>query len=209
MNWAEVLGWAGALAVVCITLPQFFLVVRTKQTHGLALTTWVIAIGTSIGWFDHGLRLMEPVQIWPNILGLVNTAVIIYFLRRNRRFRSWTTLLPGFALGGLLVGLDWGVSSAAFGIAVIVPQAYGMIRQGIALMRAAAVTGVSISAWVAQVANQAIWLAWSILKTEWGTGISAAVSVVCAGFVLTWRLLRLAGIGPVLTTKPAPVVDAT
>jgi len=207
MEWAEVLGWAGALAVVCIQLPQFLLVVRTRNTHGLSLTTWVIAIGTSIGWFDHGLRLAEPVQIWPNILGLITTATIVYFLWRNGRFRSLRTLLPGFALGALLVGLDWGVSSMAFGIAVIIPQAYGMIRQAIALMRAPIVTGVSIPAWVAQVANQAIWLAWSILKHEWGTGISASVSVVCALFVLTWRLLRAGGLGPILPSRARTAAD--
>ena len=196
MELVDAIAFCGAVLAAAISVPQFALVVRTKDTHGLALTTWVISLGTGIGWLAHGIKLVEANMIWPNIWGVTVAVTILYFLRRNGRYTSLVTVLPGLGLAGLLIGLDNLVGSAAFGICVVVPQAYGMVRQGIALMRAPQVSGVSISSWVFQVLNQIVWLIWAVMTHETGTFIAASVSLVAASFVLLWRILRACGLGP-------------
>ncbi|MDR0284008.1 MAG: hypothetical protein LBI33_03845, partial [Propionibacteriaceae bacterium] len=187
----------GAAVSAGISVPQFLLVVRTKVTHGLSLAAWVITLGTLIGWLGHGIKLAEPNMIWPNIWSLITAGTVLYFLRRNGRYTSLATLLPGLALGALLVSLDNLVGSAVFGIVAMVPAVYGMIRQGIALMHAREVTGVSVWAWILQVVCQGTWLTWAVMADEIGTLISASVTIVAAAYVLTWRILRAAGLGPV------------
>jgi len=197
MELVDAIAFCGAVLAAAISVPQFALVVRTKDTHGLALTTWVISLGTGIGWLAHGIKLVEANMIWPNIWGVTVAVTILYFLRRNGRYTSLVTVLPGLGLAGLLIGLDNFIGSAAFGICVVVPQAYGMVRQGIALMRAPQVSGVSISSWVFQVLNQIVWLIWAVMTHEAGTFIAASISLVAASFVLLWRILRACGLGPV------------
>jgi len=201
MDLVDAIAFCGAVVAAAISVPQFALAVRTKDTHGLSLTTWVISLGTGIGWLCHGIKLVEVNMIWPNVWGLTVALTILYFLRRNGRYTSLTALLPGLGLGALLIGLDNLVGSAAFGICVVAPQAYGMIRQGIAVMRARQVTGVSLSSWIFQVLNQVVWLVWAVMTNETGTFISAVVSLVAASFVLTWRILRACGVGPVPVGK--------
>ena len=197
MGLVDAIAFCGAVLAAGNSVPQFALVVRTKDTHGLALTTWVIALGTGIGWLAHGIKLLEPNMIWPNTWGVIVTVTILYFLRRNGRYTSLTTLLPGIGIAALLIGLDNFVGSAAFGFCIVVPQAYGMVRQGIALMRAPQVSGVSVTSWIVQVLNQIMWLIWAVMTHEAGTFIASVVSLVAASFVLLWRVLRACGVGPI------------
>ena len=197
MELVDAMAFLGAVLAAAISVPQFWLVARSRDTHGLALASWVIALGTGIGWLNHGVRLAEIHMIWPNVLSLIITVTILCFLRSNGRYRSFAVWLPGLALGGLLAGLDYGLGTAAFGMAVVVPQGYGMARQGVELVRALQVTGVSIPTWVLQVACQLVWLIWAIWTNETGTLICAAISLVIASFVLCWRILRACGLGPI------------
>ena len=199
----DYIAFCAAVCSASISIPQFILVVRTKVTHGLSLTMWVLSLGTGIGWLCHGFKLGVINMIWPNFWILFVVVTILYFLRRNGRYRSVVKLLPGIALAALLVGLDNFVGSAAFGAAVIVPQVYGMMRQGLSLMRSPLVTGVSTGAWVLMVINHALWLTWAIMSQEIGTMISGAVCVGPAIFVLTWCILRARGVGPVGSGKGA------
>ncbi|MCL2736404.1 MAG: hypothetical protein FWD75_07210 [Propionibacteriaceae bacterium] len=205
MSLITVIAVCGAIVAAGISVPQFLLVLRTRDTHGLSMTAWVISIGTSAAWLSHGLKNGEINQVWPNVWGVVVAFIILYFLRRNGRFRSWAAVLPGVALGALIIGIDTVVGTVAFGLTIIVPQAYGMIRQGIAVMRARQVTGVSIMAWVFQVSCQGIWAVWGAMTKEAGTFITSAIALVIAVFVLVWRILRELGMGPIGAQDPALV----
>ncbi len=197
MHMADLIILIGALTVVGISVPQFRLVVATKDTRGLSVTAWVLGLGGQIGWLAHGVKLGEIHMVWPNIWGLIVVLTMLYYLHRNGAYQSYVTVLPGVALGGLLVGLDVFVGTAVFGVAIVIPQALSMTRQGIAVMTSPQVSGVSITTWVFQVFNQAIWLTWSAMTVEIGTLISCVISIIAAGFTLTWLILRARGVGPV------------
>jgi len=188
----------GGISATAMWVPQFVALLRTGDTKGLSVPFWIVYIGTSVGWIAHGVRLGQAFIVVANVVAVIAVATSLVYLWRDHKICSWLWLAPGFLFGALLIGLDGAVGSAAFGIAVVTPVAFGMVLQGVQLMRDPEVSGVSIGAWVAQLANQVIWAVWSTLCLEPGTMISAYVSGVVATFVLGWRLARQWGVGPVL-----------
>ena len=204
MTLVSMIAFGGAILAAVIGLPQYLLVVRTKDTHGLSLTAWIIAVGTGAGWLGHGIRIGEIHMIWPNIWGLFVAFTILYYLRRNKHYTSYLKLWPGLALAGLLFTLDAFIGSAAFGIAIMIPQVYGILRQGVALMKAPQVTGVSLATWIFQLLCQSLWLVWAIMTSEPGTLICATVSAIACTFTLTWRILRAIGFGPIGNFRRQP-----
>lgn len=197
MVLVDYIALSGALVAAAISLPQFLLVVRTRDTAGLALTTWILNGATAIGWLGHGIRVGEINMIWPNAWSLCVTSTVLYFLHRNGAYKHVWQLWWGPAFGALLLGLDAVMGSTAWGLAIMVPQVFAIIRQGIMLMRAPRVSGVSPMAWFFQSLCQAIWMTWGLMTGESGTFIVSAISLVAALYVLIWRLLRMAGLGPI------------
>ena len=203
MTLIGVFATLGGISATAMWIPQFVALLRTGDTKGLSVPFWIVYIGTSIGWIAHGVRLGQAFIVIANVAAAIAVATSLRYLWRDHKIRSWTWLVPGFVFAALLITLDNLVGSFAFGIAVVAPVAFGMIVQGIQIMRDEEVSGVSIGAWVAQLANQIVWAVWSTLCLESGTMISAYVSGVVAIYVLGWRLAREWGVGPVL--KPRPV----
>ncbi|MCL1907174.1 MAG: hypothetical protein FWG08_04580 [Propionibacteriaceae bacterium] len=201
MTLPDYFALAGAILVAGVAFPQFLLVVRTKDTKGLAPLTWVLNMAVAIGWFNHGIKIPEVHMIWPNAWAFVVAVTILFFLRRNRVLTSWLPVLGGVAIAAVFVGLDYLIGTQAYGMAIVVPQAYAMVRQGVMLMKAPEVTGVSTMAWVLQVLTQGTWLTWSIMTLEWGSMIAAGVSIVAATFVLVLRILRGLGMGPIGSSR--------
>jgi uncharacterized protein with PQ loop repeat len=196
MTFVEVLGWAAALTVMGISLPQLLLLLRTRDTDGLALPTWMINLGTYIGWLSHGIKLQQGPMWVPNVWGLVCTIGILTVLVQVRKLKVLRVFLPGVLLGAAMVGLDYFVASWAFGIMAMVPGCISMGRQGWELTRAPDVSGVSTASWCWQVSTQALWFIWGILVLDWGTIISTSFSVVVAGIVLALLLARRRGWTP-------------
>ncbi|MCL1923038.1 MAG: hypothetical protein FWG15_04115 [Propionibacteriaceae bacterium] len=197
MTLPDYFALAGAILVAGVATPQFLLVVRTKDTHGLATLTWILNMAIAIGWASHGIKIPEIHMIWPNSWALIVAGTVLYFLHRNGVLTSWLPVIGGLGMAGVFIGFDYVFGTTAYGLAIVVPQGYAMVRQGIELMRAPEVTGVSTLAWVLQVLTQATWLTWAIMTSEWGSMIAAGVSLVTASFVLTFRVLRGLGMGPV------------
>jgi MtN3 and saliva related transmembrane protein len=196
MSGVDVLGWCAALSVIGISIPQLVLLLRTRDTSGIAVTTWVINLGTYIGWLSHGIVLNQWPMIAPNILGLGATLAILYALMRQRKLSFVRLYAPGLTLGALMIVLDLFIASSAFGIAAMIPGCISMGRQGVELLRSPDVTGVSTASWFWQVATQALWFVWAILVHDPGTTISTIVSVIVAAIVLAIRVFRGRGWHP-------------
>jgi uncharacterized protein with PQ loop repeat len=193
VTFVDVLGWAAAFTIMGISLPQLLLLLRTRDTAGLALPTWVINLGTYIGWLSHGIKLRQGPMSIPNVWGLVCTVGILIVLVRTRKLNVLKVFAPSVLLGATMMGLDYFVASWAFGIMAMVPGCISMGRQGWELTRAPDVSGVSTASWVWQVATQALWFVWGILVGDLGTIISTFFSVIVAAIVLWLLLLRRRG----------------
>jgi len=201
MQLVDLVALVGAVVAAGISLPQFILVVRTKDTHGLSLTAWLLNLGGATAWLNHGFRVSEINMIWPNAWGIIAAMTVLWFLRRNGRYRSLLQLWPAAAIAAAVIGLDYLVGTAAFGFTIVGPQVYGMIRQAIALMRAPLVSGVSVTTWGFQVLCQLTWTIWGIMAHEPGTLIVSSISLVAASVTLSLRILRALGMGPIWPPK--------
>jgi len=177
-------------------LPQMIALLRTGDTKGMAWPLWVVYVGITLGWISHGISINVAFIVVANVVAAGVTVVSLVYLRRAGKLPSWWLVIPGLAFAVLVIYLDWGVGSAAFGATVVTPVAIAKLHQGIHVMRVKEVTGVSVSSWVVQLANEMIWATWAILSMEPGTTISAIVTGTCNLFVLTWLLLRRHGVGP-------------
>ena len=191
------IGWLGGATATFMLIPQLVALLRTGDTKGMAWPMWVAFIGVTLGWISHGIHLGQGFIIVANAVSAVVTAVSLYYLHKAGKLPSLWLIPLGLAFAGLLVYLDWGVSSAAFGATVVTPVAIVKLHQGVRIMREREVTGVSVGSWVLQLSNEIIWGTWAIMILDPGTIISAVVTGTCNAFVLVWLLLRRHGVGPV------------
>ena len=175
-------------------VPQMIALLRTGDTKGMAWPLWIVFIGITLGWISHGIHIGQAFIVISNSVSFVVTIVSLVYLRRARKLPSWWYVLLGLAFAGLLVYLDWGVGSAAFGATVVTPVAIGKLHQGVRIMRTPEVSGVSVGSWVLQLVNEMLWGTWAVLTLEPGTIISAVVTGTCNAFVLIWLLLRRHGV---------------
>jgi len=185
-------------------LPQTVALLRTRDTKGMAWPLWIVLVGTTIGWWMHGLKLGQAFILVANSVGAVAVIVSLVFLRRDKKLPSWWLVVPGIAFGALLAVLDRTVGSAAFGATVVTPIAVAKLYQAATIMRDRRVTGVSVASWVVQLVNECIWLAWSLMLPDRGSMISAIVTLTCNTTVLTILLLRLRGFGPFFAPRDEP-----
>ena len=201
MTFITVIGWVGGATSTVMLLPQLFALLRTGDTKGMAWPLWVVFIGTTIGWISHGITVGQVFIVLSNCVSFVATVVSLIYLKKDKKLPHWWMVLPGVAFGVLLVWLDRGVGSAAFGATVVTPIAIAKLHQGVEIMRDRQVSGVSVGSWVIQLTNELVWLTWALLTIEPGTIISAVVTGTCNAFVLTWLLLRRHGVGPLFPSS--------
>ncbi|MCL2465218.1 MAG: hypothetical protein FWF28_09150 [Micrococcales bacterium] len=190
------IGWAGGVTSTVMLLPQAIALLRTGDTKGMAWPLWVVFIGTSLGWWMHGLKLGQAFMMVSNTVSFITVMISLWYLRRDRKLPSWWLVIPGFAFAAFLAALDRMVGSAAYGATVVTPIAIAKIYQAVKILRDAKVTGVSLTSWLVQLANELIWLTWGLMAGDPGTIISAVVTATCNAFVLVALLLRRAGAGP-------------
>ena len=207
MTFIAILGWCGAVTSTFMLLPQAFALLRTRDTKGMSWPLWVVQIGTTVGWFMHGIKLGQAFMLMANTIAFTAVVIALIFLRRDKRLPTWWLVLPGLAFGALLAVLDRAVGSAAFGATVVTPIAIAKLYQAVTIMRDTKVTGVSTTSWVVQLANECIWLTWGLMYPDRGTIISAIVSLTCNVTVLTILLLRLRGVGPFFPRRDEPAPE--
>jgi len=199
-----IIGWVGGLTSTIMLTPQAIALLRTGDTKGMAWPLWVVFIGTTLGWWMHGLKLAQAFMMVSNGVGFVAVVISLLYLRRDRKLPSWWWVLPGLAFAAIMATLDRVVGSAAFGMTAVTPVAIVKISQGVQLLRDPKVSGVSTASWVVQLTNELIWLVWGLMAPDAGTIISASVTATCNAFVLVALLMRRAGAGPFFVAKTLP-----
>ena len=191
-----VFGWAAAFVGTVLGIPQVVRLVRTRSVEGVSLAAWQVILGLNVGWLVHGFLIRQLNMIVPNGLGMIVTLMILRLVARERRRPLPRTLLPGMAIGAVMVAVDLVFGSATFGAFAVIPAIFANIGQSIELVRAPRVWGVSPAFLVGAVLNQALWLAWGLLVADPGTVIAATVTGTITLFNLVWWGLRMAGLRP-------------
>ena len=191
-----VFGWAAAFVGTVLGIPQVVRLVRTRSVEGVSLAAWQVILGLNVGWLVHGFLIRQLNMIVPNGLGMIVTLTILRLVARERRRPLLRTVLPGMAIGAVMVAVDLVFGSATFGAFAVIPAIFANIGQSIELVRAPRVWGVSPAFLVGAVLNQALWLAWGLLVADPGTVIAATVTGTITLFNLVWWGLRMAGLRP-------------
>lgn len=194
MTPVEIIGWLAAAVGTVLGLPQLARLLRTHSVEGLSLIAWQIMLAVNLSWAAHGVRIQQPPQIITSAFSLFATAPILFLMSRHLGRRVSHVLAPGLAVAAVMVLVDQALGSAAFGMASVVPAVVSNVRQGLELVRAPDVRGVSGGFLGLAVLNQCLWFSWAMLVGDAGSIIAALVTGACVAFNLAWYLLRRIGV---------------
>ena len=83
-----VFGYFAAFFTAVSFLPQAIKTVRTRETAGLSLLTYLFLFLGSLSWFIYGLYLSDYPLMVTNSLTTVFTGIILYliFSERNNKY---------------------------------------------------------------------------------------------------------------------------
>ena len=83
-----VFGYFAAFFTAVSFLPQAIRTVRTRETAGLSLLTYLFLFLGSLSWFIYGLYLTDYPLMITNSLTTVFTGIILYliFSERNNKY---------------------------------------------------------------------------------------------------------------------------
>ncbi|MDC0058629.1 SemiSWEET transporter [Acidimicrobiaceae bacterium] len=83
-----VFGYFAAFFTAVSFLPQAIKTVRTRETAGLSLLTYLFLFLGSLSWFIYGLYLTDYPLMITNSLTTVFTGIILYliFSERNNKY---------------------------------------------------------------------------------------------------------------------------
>ncbi|MGC3992906.1 MAG: PQ-loop domain-containing transporter [Propionicimonas sp.] len=209
MTPVEILGWVAALVGTVLGLPQLIRLARTRSTAGLSLFGWQAILVLNLIWAIHGIKIGQANMIVTNLGGLVTTSIVLYLFTKDLGRRLFPVVLPSLLAVVVLVAIDLGLGSTAFGVASLVPAILANAGQIIEVVRSPSVTGVSPVFLGLGLVNQLLWLSWAVLLNEASSKISSFLLVLMIAFNLTWYLLRRAGlraffVRPVEAVEVAP-----
>ncbi len=127
---AEWFGYAGAVLMTSMSLPQIARIVRDHSAAGVSLLTWTIFAMSGTSWLAYGLILQAPAIIIGNVAFIATTVPVVSLLLRRQR--TWPVPLAATVpigtvaiLVAALVQLPGAVSSGlgvVCGVLTTVPQ---------------------------------------------------------------------------------------
>lgn len=199
----SVLGWAAAVVGISLGIPQLVRLLRTRDVHGISVPAWQALLAVNLGFGVHGIIVGQWNMIVTNVFALATTIPMLVLLARELRRGVWALLAPGLVGVAVLTGLDLGIGTAAFGVAVMIPGTVVNLGQSVALIRSHSVTGVSGLYLVMAVVNQVLWCSWAWLLPEYGTAIATTVYLIVVTFNLVWWGMRRAGLRAFFVVRPA------
>lgn len=71
MNAVETVGYAASLLSILNQFPQAIKVIKTKDTHSISLTMYIIVVVCITLWLVYGIMLNDGPLIWANALSLI------------------------------------------------------------------------------------------------------------------------------------------
>jgi uncharacterized protein with PQ loop repeat len=157
MVTVEAVGWAGTLSGTLLGLPQAMRLARTRNVEGLSLRTWQALLAVNVAWTQHGLRIGQPPQIITSVLSLCSTVPILILMSRELRRPPLRDMLPGLLAAAGMISVDRAFGTAAYGIVAVIPAVLANAGQGVELVRAPRIVGVSPLFLLLAAVNQALW----------------------------------------------------
>lgn len=194
MSMVDLVGWLAAFVCSIIGLPQLVSIIRTRNTDGISLASWQILLGVACSWGIHGLLINAPNVYISNLFMALGVAAVVRLVAVNQqvgKVRRW--VLP-VALTAACAGLDLALGSSAFGFAVLVPAAIGIIAQTRDLVRDLDISGVSPVFLVTNALMPSLWLTWGLLAGDAAPIITGIVNgTIATANIIIYCYRRLTG----------------
>lgn len=83
MNAVETVGYAASLLSILNQFPQAIKVIKTKDTHSISLTMYIIVVVCITMWLVYGIMLKDGPLIWANALSLIPIVYIFIMKLTN------------------------------------------------------------------------------------------------------------------------------
>lgn len=190
---AEWLGYAGAVLMTSMSLPQIARIVRDRSAAGVSLLTWLVFCVSGTGWLAYGLILRAPAIIAGNVPFVSGSVcVVVLLLIRQRRWglvpAVGTPVATVLVAVALLTHLPPMVSSGLGvlgGILTMLPQ----LLESVQRRRAGLVSEVSLATLGLLLAGQSLWLAYGLARPDVPIIFTnvIAVTVTSALIAVEWR----------------------
>ncbi|HQY99929.1 MAG TPA: PQ-loop domain-containing transporter [Propionicimonas sp.] len=212
MTLVEILGWTATVVGTVLAMPQLVRLARTRNIEGLSLVGWQTALVLNIAWTVHGITIGQLPQILSSSLALFTTVPILVLMSRELGRRILPTVAPSLVIAAVMISVDLGLGSAAYGIVAIFPGIAITAAQSVELVRADHVRGVSPVSLSLGFINLTLWGVWALLVNDSGTMIAISTTWFVAVFNISWYVARRFGLRPFFVrtsqAEPEPVLVA-
>ena len=79
-----IFGYFAAFCTAVSFLPQAVKTIKTKDTNGLSLLTYLFLFFGSLSWFIYGIVLSDVPLMGTNFLTTIFTGIILFLILRGR-----------------------------------------------------------------------------------------------------------------------------
>ncbi len=79
-----IFGYFAAFCTAVSFLPQAVKTIKTKDTNGLSLLTYLFLFFGSLSWFIYGIVLTDVPLMGTNFLTTIFTGIILFLILRGR-----------------------------------------------------------------------------------------------------------------------------
>jgi len=162
----DLLGWLAAVFSATLSLPQAVRTAVTGSVAGLSQVTWQMATIAGMAWAGHGVVVGVPQLLWPNVVMVVTSGVVLAQITVKRRLPVVRVWAPVFALGALAIGCDVVLGPVAFAVLAFIPGAVGQLTQLRDTRNAADTSGISMVGLLMQFFTQVAWLSYALPAGE-------------------------------------------
>ena len=80
----SIFGYIAAFCTAVSFLPQAIKTIKTKDTNGLSLLTYLFLFFGSLSWFIYGIVLTDVPLVSTNFLTTIFTGIILFLILRGR-----------------------------------------------------------------------------------------------------------------------------
>jgi len=80
----SIFGYIAAFCTAISFLPQAIKTIKTKDTNGLSLLTYLFLFFGSLSWFIYGIVLTDVPLVSTNFLTTIFTGIILFLILRGR-----------------------------------------------------------------------------------------------------------------------------
>lgn len=186
-------GWLCAVLGSMMFLPQVVRLLRHRNPAGLSLLMWQLNTAAAVGWTLHGAHWGSWNVAVPNAIIAGCAALVVHMMQTSLRLPVLSVWLPVGAVASALVAIEFLTTPELYGLAVLVPQAFGLLSQSRDLLRASDLDGLSPATIALTAGIQYLWLAWALGTGDRSVVICASVLGVMGAFNVIWFALRTRG----------------